>query len=104
MAIPETTATEMRTRKRGLFGRAIDSFKPPLDQKSWVPDRVPRGGPTRVYVTDDAEQGTVRGVGVENAEVDKAGGLTSVVDDDTPDDNGGLKRALHGRHLQVSSR
>ena len=84
--------------KEGFFRRAIDSFKPPPDQKGWVPDRVPRD--VNRVVTVDAEKGAVHRGGA-NVEVDKEGGSTSVVEDDALDDNGGLKRALHGRHLQV---
>lgn len=71
--------------KKGLFGRAVDSFKPPVGQKGWVPE----GSHAAVTVrhVDDHEKNM---------------GIAEIVDE-TYDDNGGLKRALHGRHLQVRS-
>jgi len=98
-------ATPTVTKKRGFFQRAVDSFKPPLDQKGWVPDRIPRGEGKRVYVDrvpDDPEKGAGTVARDTHVDVNKQGGLTGVLHDDSLDDNGGLKRALHGRHLQVN--
>jgi len=98
------TTTEIATptvaKKRGFFQRAVDSFKPPLGQKGWVPDRIPRGKRAYVdHVPDDPEKGTGTVAGGTHVDVNKQGDLTGVLDD-----NGGLKRALHGRHLQVNFR
>jgi len=98
-------ATVTVTKKRGFFQRAVDSFKPPLDQKGWVPDRIPPGEGKRVYVDrvpGDPEKGTGTVASDTDVDVDKQGVLTGVVRDESLDDNGGLKRALHGRHLQVN--
>lgn len=83
--------------KKGFLGRAVDSFKPPVDQKGFLPDRITDADRARVHVrpVSDPEKGTSSS---GDAEKDRA---TGVVSDDF-DDNGGLKRALHGRHLQVS--
>ena len=96
----EIATPAVTTKKRGLFQRAVDSFKPPLDQKSWVPDRIPRGEGKRE--PDDPEKGTGTVARDTHVDVNKQGGLTDVLHDDSLDDNGGLKRALHGRHLQVN--
>lgn len=90
-AHPQMQTTDYN-EKRGVFGRALDSFKPPVDQKGFLPARThDASGAPRVYVqgVDDAEKGNRDGV----------------VRDDAADidDNGGLKRALQGRHLQVST-
>lgn len=76
-------ATEEVGPKKGIFGRAVDSFKPPVGQKGWTPN--------------PAHHTTVRTREVPEDEKD---GHTVLVDENY-DDNGGLKRALHSRHLQV---
>lgn len=81
--------------KRGYFGRAVDSFKPPTDQIGWVPERLPYiRDATPITDVDMAELGE----NLHTATHD------STIGADDVDDNGGLKRALHGRHLQVRVR
>lgn len=81
MASPEYTTEQ--PAKKGVIGRWADSFKPPLDEKH---------AGTTVYVQD--------------ADAEKAGSSSSgtgAVDGDSSFDDSGLKRGLHGRHLQVSN-
>lgn len=102
MAIAADTTT---AKKRGFFGRAVDGFKPPLDQKGWIPDRVPRGDGTTIYVNRAGAPGDPeKGIGGDACvQVTEEGGPAGIESDDVLDDNGGLKRALHGRHLQVNN-
>lgn len=94
--------------KRGLFKRAVDSFKPPIDQKGWTPERISHTrhrDPARVFVTDveAAEKGHDGHTTADSPRLDEAkkGHSGAGIVDDDIDDNGGLKRALHGRHLQM---
>lgn len=73
--------------KKSVWHRAVDSFKPPVDQKGWIPER--NEPQVRVQTVNDMEKN------------EKEGYSAGVVRDEDNDDNGGLKRGLHGRHLQV---
>jgi hypothetical protein len=69
-------------QRRGALGRMVDSFKPPIDEKA-VEASV------TVQEVDPEKQGS-------------ASSNTGVPDGDQSPDDSGLKRRLHGRHLQVS--
>lgn len=97
--------------KQGIFRRAVDSFKPPIGQVGYFPERsiTASGGrvPARqqqMHHASDPEKGPIGTPPTHDAGMkeksDGEGGTVVTVNDDY-DDNGGLKRALHGRHLQV---
>ncbi|KAG8878975.1 glyceraldehyde-3-phosphate dehydrogenase 1 [Tulasnella sp. 332] len=79
--------------RKGLFGRAIDSFKPPIGQNGFTPERTKAA----VYP---------KNAGMDPEKGQKPDGVKTTVqgvsdDDEAYDDNGGLHRALGGRHLQM---
>lgn len=79
MSTPPEYVTEQPTKKP-LLSRYIDSFKPPLNEK---------GDNTKVYV-------------VQSGDAEKTGSSSSgVVDGDHTEEDSGLHRDLHGRHLQM---
>lgn len=80
--------------RKGFLGRAVDSFKPPIGQAGFTPERTNQ---TRVYP---------KNAGMDPEKGPKDAGVTGTVrdaiaDNESIDDNGGLHRSLGGRHLQV---
>ena len=69
-------------KKRGSLGRMVDSFKRPVEKTSIE-------ATVHVQEVDPEKRGS-------------SSSATGVVDGDQSADNSGLKRRLHGRHLQVS--
>jgi hypothetical protein len=67
-------------QKRGAMGRVVDSFKRPIEK----------------------DEATVYVQAVDPEKMGSASSTTGVVDGDQTADDSGLKRNLHGRHLQVS--
>src|ERR1700694_2130598 len=90
--ISEKPITTQPTANASIFTRAVDSFKRPVD---W--DRKNNLSGAEVYVRD-VEQG-------EKSPSDRSKNAArtgdAVMDEDDESENGGLKRRLHGRHLQV---
>lgn len=74
---------------KGIFGRAVDSFKPPVGQKGYLPEL------SHGYAS------TTTKVSVQEVRDEEKARNNGEVVDEAYDDNGGLKRKLHGRHLQV---